>query len=380
MELISSRQKSKSYPVRFINLGMPIYEKNGGWIYQGMNCVGLVRGSFAVVVAAVCFVIGGTGSGATPTPEVVPPASGSGTAASVYVPWKQITIIVDGRNPEGDKFTYDYGPGVVVLDPSGKSMEITKITGLEVTFTAVPNKHRVNMLSKPMEITKITVKSLTRKFLHGNTTPEQPSEPNLVTVSGNGTIDEVSLHDSDGNIALIEIGADPPRKNFSFDRNLVLTDADGKNVDISVAKHDMKVSYTAILDKEKRWEVGKLTKLVLTEFRALATSSETSAPESAAKVEGAPSPSASTPKKETSDSPPGGKLSQEQPATEGIVAPQSGGSSNEKGVQMEDLGPVPKQILDSLCISEDWLHIAAVMPSGSRQVVLLRWKGGAGVR
>jgi WD40 repeat protein len=35
---------------------------------------------------------------------------------------------------------------------------------------------------------------------------------------------------------------------------------------------------------------------------------------------------------------------------------------------MEDLGPLPKQVTD-VCISDDGLHYAAVMPSGSRQVV-----------
>src|ERR1700730_898491 len=57
--------------------------------------------------------------------------------------------------------------------------------------------------------------------------------------------------------------------------------------------------------------------------------------------------------------------------TAGLVAQsrEAAGPGGGSGVRMEHLGPLPKQILDSLCISGDGLHVATVMPSGSRQVV-----------
>ncbi|MDQ6624214.1 MAG: hypothetical protein M3Y86_12130 [Verrucomicrobiota bacterium] len=46
------------------------------------------------------------------------------------------------------------------------------------------------------------------------------------------------------------------------------------------------------------------------------------------------------------------------------------------GVQLEDLGPVPKQKIMDMVVSADQLHVATVMPSGSRQVVYHDGKPG----
>ena len=56
--------------------------------------------------------------------------------------------------------------------------------------------------------------------------------------------------------------------------------------------------------------------------------------------------------------------------TTGLVAQsrEAAGPEAGSGVEMEELGPLPKQVTD-VCISDDGLHYAAVMPSGSRQIV-----------
>jgi len=47
---------------------------------------------------------------------------------------------------------------------------------------------------------------------------------------------------------------------------------------------------------------------------------------------------------------------------------EAAGPGAGSGVEMQELGPLPKQLTD-VCVSDDGLHYAAVMPSGSRQVV-----------
>src|SRR6267142_4174512 len=107
-----------------------------------MNYATSIRSLFVAVVVTACSFMLDASLWAKPKPTELLPASGSGTVSAVNVQWNQISITVDGHEPD----TYAYGPDVTVLDPAGKVMDIRKIQGLEVRFTAIPNKHRVNML------------------------------------------------------------------------------------------------------------------------------------------------------------------------------------------------------------------------------------------